>query len=226
MRAMSSAVVLALLLSPATASSDARPWLGLEGSWATYSMSDVNAEIRSINSMIAPTTMNEIKNGFGFGATGGVDLSNGATFGLGYDRLSANSSASDPSGSITYDLPANAFRAFGDYRFPSKSQFSPVVGAAAGLVSESGSVSLSVAGVGSASGEAKGTGPVLEAFAGGDWSASPRFAVVGSLGYRYAKIGEVKGQANQVIYNPDGSKYTIDFSGFLLRLGIRVGLMP
>jgi hypothetical protein len=189
-------------------------------------MGDVNDEIRNVNAALAGSglTMDEINNGFGFGITLGGDFNNPVTIGLGYDRLFGGSEVGDQSGSIKFDLPANAFRAFGEYRLPSSGQFRPWVGIAEGLVSASGSIELAVTGVGTDAGDVSGVGPLTEAYVGGDVWAAPTFAMAASLGYRYAKIGEVKVR-DQTVFNADGSKYTLDYSGLLLRVGFKIAFM-
>ena len=228
MRSIRFALVAAILLIPAgTRAAGFRPWVGASGSWATYSMSDVNRDIGDINTQLAGSgiTMDEINNGFGFGATLGGDFVGSWSIGVGYDRLFANSEVGDATGTLTYDFPANAWRAFGEYRFPSSTQVSPRIGVAGGLVSESGSIELSAPGFGTLTGDLEGSGPLFETYAAGDWWAAPQFAVTGSLGYRYAKIGEVKIQG-QTVQNVDGSKYTIDYGGFNARLGLKVAFTP
>lgn len=219
-------ILLVLLLFPSSALADRSggPWFGVDGSWSTYSMSDVNLDIQNVNAAIAGSglTMEEIHDGFGIGLAGGFELPNRAALGVGYDRLFARSDVGDPTGSIEYDFPANTFRVLGEYAFPSTSSFSPRIGLAAGLVSASGTVRVSVTGSGSVSGDVTGTGPLFEAWVGGDWSTAGPFSIVMSVGYRNAEIGEVKVR-DSVIYNADGSKYTLDYSGIRARFGLRFG---
>ena len=54
MRSFRFVVVGASLLIPASsAAAGFRPWVGINGSWATYSMSDVNNDIGEINTQLA-----------------------------------------------------------------------------------------------------------------------------------------------------------------------------
>src|SRR5207249_4695170 len=69
MRIISFALMAAALLAPAsTFGASLKPWVGLNGSWGTYSMSDMNDKVGVINSAIAGSglSMTEIHNGFGF----------------------------------------------------------------------------------------------------------------------------------------------------------------
>jgi len=144
---------------------------------------------------------------------------------LGYDHLFARTELGDATGTLAFDFPANAFRAIGEYKFRSASQFSPRIGVAGGLVSEAGSIGLSVTGFTSFKEDMTGSGPLFEAYAGGDLWAAPQFAVTGSLGYRYAKVKEVKA-SGETIVNSDGSKSSIDYGGFLARLGLKFAFVP
>lgn len=225
MRSLILGIAITLALPAAVFAGTPRPWLALNGSWATYSMSDVNADIRNINAQLAGSglTMDEIGHGLGFGVAGGVETAGPVSLGLGYERLSASSEVSDASGGIRYHFPANSVRAFVEYRFPSETNRSPSVGFAVGRVMEAGSVDVTITGAGAVSAHLDGSGPLLEAFVGGDWWSEPQFALFGSAGYRYAKVGEVKLEGQTVI-NPDGSKYSMDYSGVVIRLGFKAAL--
>jgi hypothetical protein len=218
-------LALVLTLPTVVSAGASRPWLAVSGGWGTYSMSDVNSEIRAVNDTLAGSglTMDEISGGFGFGLTVGVDLPSRVSVGFGYERLSASTDVGDFSGSVTYKLPANAFRATVGYRFPTERTVAASVGFGLGLVKEAGSLELVVTGAGAASADLSGSGPLLETFVGGDWWAAPQFALVGSAGYRYAKVREIRVQG-MTAYNADGSKYTVDYSGIVMRLGFKVAL--
>jgi hypothetical protein len=224
MRLSPAVILMVTLVSPATAGTG-HAWLGGHASYATYSMSDVNSDIGDINAAIAGTglTMREIHGGFGFGALFGFDVSDRFSLGLGYDHLTGSSDVGDPSGSIKYDFPANAFRVFGQYSFTGMSTSGAYLGAAGGFIRETGSVSVSVTGQGSASADIKGSSGLFEVFLGGDWWAAPQVALTGSGGYRYAKISEAKVNDN-IIYLPSGQKESIDYSGLVLRAGIKFAL--
>ena len=216
-------VAIALLAPSSSQGAGFKPWAAASGSWATYSMKDVNDQIGSINQTLAGSglSMDEINNGFGFGVAFGGDLNDAVTVGVGYDRLFGSSDVSDASGGIKFDLPANTFRGFGEYRFPSTGQLKPHAGIALGMVSASGTVELSVSGFPTDKSDVEGTGPLAEVYVGGDMWASPQFAIIGAAGYRYAKISEFK-VAGETATKEDGSKATMDYSGFNARLGLKV----
>ena len=143
--------VLLFLASPAATPSivsaaGVRPWLSVHALESTYSMSDVNSDIGNINALIAPSglRMDEINRGLGLGAAFGLEIPGGFSIGLGYDRLTGSSDVSDPTGSIEYDLPANVFRAFGQYSIRGPGALGAHVGASLGVVSEAGSVTLTI----------------------------------------------------------------------------------
>ena len=215
-------VAIALLAPGSSQAAGFKPWAAASGSWATYSMKDVNDQIGSINQTLAGSglSMDEINNGFGFGVAFGGDLNDALSVGVGYDRVFGSSDVSDASGGIKFDFPANAYRGFGEYRFPSTGQFKPHLGISLGMISTSGNVELSAAGSPTDKSKVEGSGPLAEAYVGGDMWASPQFAILGSVGYRYAKVSEFK-VAGETATNADGSKATMDYSGFNARLGIK-----
>jgi hypothetical protein len=218
--------VPALLLCalPAFAAAPATPWVSAGLSGATYAMTDVNSDISHVNAAIATSglSMNDVSHGAGFGFAAGADLGNGFSLGLGYDRLSANSKVADASASIEYDMPANAIRAIARYALESHSRSGAFVELALGRVSAAGNVNVSVTGVGSQTGKIEGAGLDFELGLGGQAWLSPQFGLVGSLGYRHAVAGDVS-VAGTPVHNPDGSAYTIDYSGLLVRAGISLG---
>jgi len=214
--------VLLAALSPVTAGAGIqRFWLAPSGGFHTYRLGDVNSEIDQINVAVSPLQMDHIKSGFSYGAAVGVDLNPAATLEIAYDRLLGSSKVGDATGSLEYRLPANAFTLRGTFRQAREAAFVIGFGAAAGLVKSAGEVILSASGAGSVTGHLSGNGPDLEGFVSGDWRVSPRFAITPHLGFRYAKISETKVE-DQVILNPDGSKYTLDYSG--VTTGVRLKL--
>jgi len=215
--------VLLAALSPATARAQIkRFWLAPVGGFHTYRLGDVNNEIETINAGIAPLHMDDIKSGFGYGVAAGVDLNPAVTLEIAYDRLLGSSKVGDATGSLEYNLPANEFTARGTFRQATEATFAVGFGVAAGLVKTAGEVTLGGApGTGSLSAHLSGSGPAVEGFASGDWRVSPRFAITPHIGFRYAKISETKVEG-QVIHNPDGSNYNLDYSG--LATGVRLKL--
>ena len=164
--------------------------------------------------------MDEINGGMTAGGVFGIEFPNGFTLGAGIDRLNASSEVGDASGGIEYDLPANAFRVLGQFAFKCRGRSGAHVGASLGKVSSSASVSITETGVGSVSADLEGSGPLFEGYFGGDWWASPQFAITGSAGFRYAKIGDLQIDG-ETIYTADGDKYAVDYTGVFARAGIK-----
>jgi hypothetical protein len=203
--------VASLTASPALAA-ESRPWISFGGGFHTFAMGDVNDDIAELNTAIAPLKMDEISNGFGFDVSLGMNVSPAASIAVAYERFGSSSKIGDPTGSIEFSLPVNAITARFVYLLSPGEEFSIGLGAAAGLISSSGKVELAVTGVGAASEDFSGTGPDLEAFVNGEFRQGERFAIVPHVGFRYAKISETK-LSGQVLYNADGSKYALDYTG-------------
>jgi hypothetical protein len=199
----------------ATVGAGVKPWIGISGSWGAYAMGDVNRDIADRNRELAGTgpSLNRIHGGFGLGASAGLDFPARLSLGIGYDRLAAATEAGGGAGSLKIRHPANTFRALAEYRLPGRGNLEARLGVAGGTVMEAGSESVKFT----------GSGPLLEAYASSDWRATPHLALTASLGYRYAKVSEVKA-GQEVMFKADGSRFTVDYSGVLLRLGLKAAL--
>jgi hypothetical protein len=220
-RILVTTLLIAALAPTAARAGDSRPWISLGGGFHTFAMGDVNDDIANLNASIAPLKMDEISNGFGFDASLGMDLSPSTSLAVGYERFGSSSKVGDATGALEFNLPVNAFTARFVFRPSPGGDFTLGLGAAAGLITSGGNVALTVSGFPAASEDFSGTGPDLEAFAQGEFHQGQRIAIVPRIGFRYAKISETK-LAGQVLYNADGSKYALDYTG--LATGITLKL--
>jgi hypothetical protein len=183
----------------------------------------VNDSITELNSLIAPFSMDEIHSGFGFGGMVGVDMPT-VSLALDYERLTGSSSVGDDTGSIEFKVPADLLMVQAVFH-PSSlgSELKLGLGLGAGLVSSAAEINTTATGFGTDTQKLDGKGGAFAAFATADFDLGPRFALVPSVGYRYAKIGEVK-SGGDILYNSDGSKFTLDYSGLMARLMLKVEL--
>jgi len=209
------AAVLAVLALPAVAGAQSVPWIAAGVGFHTYDMSDVN-------DLLVGTPIDKITKGFGFGAGVGMDLPK-VTLAATYERLTGSTDYSDPTGSIKFDMPANLFMAQAIYRFPSTGKFSMGIGGGIGYLSTGAEISLTLTGIGSDSTPLEGSSAAYAAFLAGDWKVGQKVSLMPMLGYRYAKISEVKSDG-EVIYNSDGSKFEIDYSGLKANLMLKLSL--
>lgn len=218
-------IAVLLLALPALASAAVRPWISGSIGGSTYTMGDVNDDIGAINVELAGTglVMDDVKEGFNFGLAFGLDVGSGFAVGVGYDRLTGNTEVGDLSASLEYDLPANLVRGFGRYTFESAGNVKGFLEASLGSVISAGSISLTVTGVGSSSGDLEGSGLALEGGGGVSIQATPMIAFTGMAGYRHASVDQVELDGIR-IYDTSGGEYTIDYSGLFLRLGMTVAL--
>jgi hypothetical protein len=226
MRALAFLLLAAALAVPTTAAARLKPWLGVSGSWATYSMTDVNSELNHWNLLLAGTGLGlkEINGGFGFGLELGVPVMRGFHLGAGYDHLSASSDVSDSTGALRFKMPANIYRLFTEYRPPLQGTLGARIGVSAGILAESGEIVAENTGESTTTAHLHGTAPVTEVYAGADWWAVPRLALTATLGVRKAKIKTVYITSpghSYVPTNPDGTNETIDYGGIFARLGAK-----
>lgn len=225
-----------------------KPWVGLNGSWGGYRIPDTDSLIERYDAALGEVGEQNhlgpkaIGGGFGFGGSLGLDFPGHLTLGVGYDRLTASSKASNADGSNEYQLPANVFRGFVEHRFQTLRHLGTRLGLAGGAVMEARSAARDST---SSDGRKlsfpiKGSGALLEAYGSAEWQATSRFTATASLGYRYAKVREVKVAevvhhqvmglteevtVGEVVYfHGNGSPYSLDYSGLIARIGLKVAL--
>ena len=201
-------------------------WVGASGSYNTYAMDDVNADIHAFNTMFAPLSMNTIDSGIGFGLSAGTDV-NRWSFSIAYDRLPASS---DMNGMSLYHMAADTFLGRVACRLPLQAKFGILVGVGAGIASTSSTVGdhgdpivkigrSTQAVIYEGGTRVSGSAFSYEGFVEGDMPLGGKFALVPSLGYRSAKIdAETTGTVVTTLAQ------TIDFSGMAARLGLRFAL--
>lgn len=214
-----------LLLMPLSASAAVRPWISASLGGGMFDMTDVNEDVGNINAALAGSglMMDRVGGGFIAGGAFGLDLGKGWSVGIGLDALSASTDVGDDSGRITYDLPAKVVRVLGRYAFAPASTGTGFAEVAVGRISTDGSVSVSITGSGSATGEFDGSGITTEASFGGLFWPAPQFGLQASLGYRHAVVKDLTVAGNPV-FTADGSPYELDYSGLMLRAGLTVVL--
>lgn len=198
-----------------------KPWLGISGSVTTYEMGDINSQISDIDL----TNLDEIGNGFAFGVDAGIGVSPMLSLTAGYQFMSASSDLDAGLGlELDYNLPAHAFRGGLELRPPTPGPLKLGAGALVGVVSAAGDVlQAGIPGFTDVVGEVSGSGPMFEGYAVADLWFTPIMALSPAVGYRYAKISEVK-LNDTVVQNLDGSDLSLDYSGYYLRLGLKLSL--
>ncbi len=235
MRPIPSAVAVIVLLASvafatsAHAASPVKPWLAGYGSWSTYAMGDVNDGIDNINAELAPfgLSMDKVQNGFGFGFEAGFDLPV-ITVGVGYERMTASTDVGDASATVEFKLPANAFYGLAEYKIPGAGAVGARLGLGAGVISLAGKEELTVVGIGSASNDISGSGPMVKFYGSLELHAASQFSILGSVGYRYAKIskGDVHVNESESILASYAPGFAVDHSGIFFRAGLRFALLP
>ncbi len=215
----------ALMLMPALAFAQARPWVQVGGGFSTHAMGDVNDLITQLNNE-SNVGMDKVNKGYSINGALGVDITPKIAVGASYDRLLASSELKVLGVTYKWDLPANHFRAFGQYTLVKNPKNAAFLEAGVGLINASGKETLSGAGSSDINEERNGTAVTFDAALGGEYNAMTQMSIVGTIGYRYAKIGEVKDQADRVLYLPDGTtKATLDYSGLAIRAGLKFWFM-
>jgi hypothetical protein len=194
------------------------PWVGGTARFGTYAMDVVNEDIRALDALIEPE-FDEIENGFGFGADLGVTLSSSVDLALHYERLLASSDVSDSSGSLELDYAANAFYLGLEWKQLTSAGPAFGLGGGAGIVSTAGELNLTITGLGSASGEIEGSGPLFQAYALVDFTPRSRVSALALAGYRHARASSVKLDDEPLFGESD---YDVDYSGLIVSASFRI----
>ena len=222
-----SALLLVLFTFVSTmAHADAvKPWVSGTLGFSSLAMNDVNADIGNVNLALlnngVAAQMNRIGNGLDVTASGGIDFSHGMGVGLEYEHLSAKSEASDPTGSITYAVPASILSIIGRYRFESTGPVHGFAQVGVGRLMPSASVTLTSVGVGSVTRDLEGSGFAFQGSGGLEYSTGSPVSISGILGYRHAVASDVKLNGAPMT-TASGGSYAIDYSGIFLRGGLNI----
>lgn len=215
--------VLALVFASTTfAQSGVDFWLGAAVGYNGYKMTDVNDEINAIAD-IAVLDADEINGGFGAQGELGVRINSRWILGVGIKRLSGSSTLSDAYASLEYSFPANAYYGLVGISFPATPKFNYGAIASIGSINSAGKITIGELGYGSISADVEGNGTYFEGKAFFSLEIERHFSLVPALGYRIAKINEIKIGGGKVV-NEDGSNYTLDYSGYTVQIGIVVFL--
>jgi len=211
-----------MMIPLATHAVNGRGWLMVGGGGGMYAMADLNAEIDAINAAYAGTgwSFRRVEQGRLFGGAMGFETAGQWNFGLGFDRLDAGTQASDGNGALEYRFGANAWRAFAEYALKPIGRSAFFFGGVIGILQESGKQIESATGSAPVEYKIHGTGPLFEGHVGGNWWATPTFAVTATVGYRYATVNEVKVENPSSVSNREVP--SLDFSGPCARVGIKV----
>jgi opacity protein-like surface antigen len=199
---------------------DERVWIALNGGGSTYGMSELNSELDAYNASYSGT-FKHIEKGRSLGFAVGFETASHWNYGLGFDRLDASTSTTDPMGEVHYRLGANAWRAFGEYSFAPIGHTSLLIGGAFGVVQEHGKFVLITPGYPPEEFKTIGNGPLFEAHAGGNVWVTNQIALTATAGYRYARVKELKLEGGFPIVDQNGNPLPLDFSGPTARVGIK-----
>jgi len=210
--------IVFLAISPVFAVA-AGPWAAFNVGYGTYSMSDLNDQLRFINNF-GGLSIDEINGGLNVDLTAGYQFVSGLGLGLGYGRLNGSTSYSDPTGILEINVPANVFKALIEYHLESKSKADLYFRGEVGSISATGDALLTD-GINRLTTDYEGSSLFLAGIFGVGIPMSTSVGIHGQLGYRMANIDPVKDNGTLPFQN-DGSPMTHDYSGFLIRVGVRV----
>jgi hypothetical protein len=213
---------LLLLAAAPEAGAQTRFGIAVFGGFNGHSMDDVNEFIEAVNDSVLGGTgfaMDQVKDSWSYGA--GVRIrpsGDKLMIALDYERLMAQSELDVFSGSVELDVPASAFTGTAFYFFPSTSRARFGLGAGIGYYTSSGSFGAEDSGVGFEV-DVEGSGVGFHGLGAVDVALSPAVHLEGAAGYRFAETSDLE-IAEEKVYTPDGDEASIDWSGFMSRLGL------
>ncbi len=214
-------IALLLLLLPGLAGAGT-VWLEFSGGYNKFSLTDLNAEMDSLNAAAGDGTFPQTTSGYSWGAELGWDFAGPFTIGLGYEKAAARTEASGAAGSLDYDLPVTLVRGFCQIRKPTEGPLRWGVGLGLGKISLEGDMKRDVTGSDPLDGPAAGSGLLVEGFLVVDYGLARAVAVGLETGYRRAKISEVKVDGETLTVGPTSyDKYGLHFNGIFARLGVK-----
>lgn len=217
-----SIVCLVLLICPDVVWA-ARPWLAGAGSYATYDMADLNDVIDEVNTVIAPDHLATLEDGPSWGVRLGLDTDPGV-ISLGYERLSGSTAVASDASMAEFDMPAHVFNLLLEQRIESDGRTRFGIGVGLGILRSAGAFRASaVDSSGAVRADISGTGPAFEIFATMDHWATDFLAVSPAVGYRLARVDHIDLE-NTYGYGLDGRGMSLDYSGFFVRLLVKVSV--
>jgi len=189
------------------------PWvLDLEFGWAKMAMDQINEAVAAFNAGYHSTygELKEINGGVDFGVAVGRRLTPSLTAGLKFTRLDASTDLPDPIGAIEYNVGGNAWNGFVHWIPPMEGGMAWGVGVDVGVISTTGEIDLAIPSVVEETGKLDGSAPAVAGYLILDFAGTRTVSFQGQVGYRQAKITDLKvaGQAT------DGE---LDYSGFFFR---------
>lgn len=216
-----------LLFAAVPAHAGIRPWVsGVVGA-STLAMDDVNDEIGRLNTELAPRAMRleEMKGGLNVGGAFGLDLGKALTVGIAYDRMLSQTESASQAGFVQMDVPGEVVRGFARYAFMRVGEARAFVEASGGRARTLATfTSRETGGLTEQVGLA-GSGAAYEFAAGFATSSDALCVVTGSLGYRSAKVDDIRVD-QELIQNASGGAFSADYSGVFARLGVQFMLWP
>ncbi len=230
-RPLFASLALALIALAVPRASDAaayalRPWLSAAATYARYDMGDVNRDIDSFNASLLPDDpkMDRIEGAAGLALAAGMDFPNHLGVRFAYQRFPAWSEVSIGGDRIEYNFAGNAFIAGAEFQVPLGESLDLSLGGEAGLVSLAGKVGIAIAALGSGSIDAHGNGPLAAGVVRLTNWWGDRYALEFAGAVRSARVAQVTTDRDLIVYNADGTKYSVDWSGIGVSAAFKVAL--
>jgi len=200
----------ALAMATVARAAELSLWIAPIGGYSSYTMDDINDRIDVFNQIYRPEfRLDHIEGGAAVGGQIGLDIDKKLVAAVGYERLWGESSSS----TSDYDVAANVIEAIGGYRPFVTSTLRAGFDLGLGAIIADGEI-----GNVPTTQPLSGTGPVFDGTFALDYLPWQRLGAMVRIGYRSAVIDK----ANETPDQSEALNLDLDYSGFLLRGGVRV----
>jgi hypothetical protein len=199
----------------------ARIWVGVTGSYNTYSMSDLNARIKVVNTNTG-FNLDDVKNGNAYGVLAGIRVNPQLDVFGGYERVTGSTEDADSIGSVKWDFPANAIYVGLQYNAWSRASLNVGFSGAVGIIAAAGKDIITPTGEATVSHKYSGSDLLAQVQVVGEYSIVNRVIFSPSIGYRFAKIGSVTSDEDFAYFEYGETKMNLDYSGLILRLTLKL----
>lgn len=226
MKVLGCTALLCLVLGIPTARAQVTPWIHVSGSYSRYAMTNFNANAPTFDASIYGINTGKLTGGIGFDGGVGVELVNRYSVGVGYASLSGSLEKEDMNYGLTYKIPGKAIYGLVEMVFARNDRSLIAIGAGLGKLTSESVWTVTQPGLVPNTDKLNGKGRFAEVYLSGTRWMGPQFGVFGSVGYRRAKVEELKNPDTGLvwIWSSDLSKIQYDFSGPYASLGVTMNL--
>jgi|GEM_PF-1310260 len=214
-------LIILMLATPVGAATGLGPWISAGVGLNGLAMDDINkADLRWYEPSPTGFDLPDITSGMMLSFGVGYDMSPVVGYGFYYEHQYASTKGTDVDVDGNLNLGANIFTGRVTARFIRRESVLLGVSGGLGYLATSGNTKVTRSGINYGEQKIKGSGFSIEGGLLGEIKLADKTLLDITVGYRYAKVDEFKLDGAPV-YNEDGSRMSLDYSGVTARVGIK-----